>query len=133
MASQDHLAQARSASGVNVLLGCWLIASPWIFAYTGNASAFWNSIVAGALVVLLAAGRFSLPRSSLGSSWLNVLLGLWTIVSPWIYGYAANGAAMWDCIAVGIAIALLASWSGRATALEHHAHDTHVPPMTVAR
>ena len=116
----QHAARARSASGVNVLLGCWLIASPWIFGYTFNASGFWNSIVAGALIAILAAGRFSSPRSSTASSWINLLLGLWTIASPWIYGYAANRAAMWNCIAVGIVVAALASWSGRETAIEQH-------------
>jgi hypothetical protein len=127
MTNRDYVSQTRSASGINVLLGCWLIASPWIFGYTPDASAFWNSICAGAIVALLAAGRFSSPRSSVGSSWLNLLLGLWTIASPWIYGYAANGAAMWDCIAVGIVIAVLASWSGRATVNDQH---TQAPTVT---
>jgi hypothetical protein len=129
MANHDYLAQARSASGCNVLLGCWLIASPWIFGYTSDISAFWNGIAVGALIAVLAASRFSSPRSGLGSSWLNVLLGLWTIASPWVYGYAANGAAMWDCIAVGIVVTALASWSGRATVNEQH---THAPPMATA-
>lgn len=129
MEKQVYAARARSASGANVVLGCWLIASPWIFGYTLNASGFWNSIVAGALIALLAAARFSSPRSSVGSSWLNLLLGLWTIASPWIYGYAANGAAMWDCVAVGIVVAAVATWSGRATVIEPHSHG---PTMTTA-
>jgi SPW repeat len=118
MTKYSHAMQVRSASGINVLLGCWLIASPWVFGYTVNGSGFWNSIAAGALVALLAASRFSSPRSSVGSSWWNLLLGLWIIASPWIYGYVVNGAAMWDCIAVGAAIAVLATWSGRTTAAE---------------
>jgi len=117
----EHAARARSASGANVLLGCWVIASPWIFGYTINVSGFWNGIVAGALIVILAAGRFSSPRGSVGPSWINLLLGLWTVASPWIYGFAHNAAAMWDCIAVGSVVAVLASRSGRETAIEEHA------------
>lgn len=122
---ENHVTTARSASGINILLGCWLIASPWTFGYTIDAGGFWNSIVAGALIALLAAARFSSPRSPIGSSWLNLLLGLWMIASPWIYGYAANGEAMWNSIVVGAVVAALAAWSGRATAGDQHFHTMH--------
>ena len=112
--------QTKSASGINVLLGCWLIVSPWIFSYAGNQGGMWNSIVAGIIVLLVAANRIYSPRSGVTLSWLNLLLGLWTIASPWIYGYYDNPAAMWDCVAVGIAIVAMASWSRRGTVLTEH-------------
>jgi len=112
--------QTKSASGINVLLGCWLIVSPWIFSYAGNQGGLWNSIVAGIIVLLVAANRIYSPRSGVTLSWLNLLLGLWTIASPWIYGYYDNTAAMWDCVAVGIAIVAMASWSRRGTVLTEH-------------
>ena len=118
-------ASARTASGINVLLGCWLIASPWIFSYSANSNAMWNSIVVGALVVLLAAGRISTPMRSIGSTGLNLLLGLWAIASPWIYGYAHMPMARWDCVATGIAIAALAAGSGGAT--RRQANRARVP------
>ena len=114
------VAQTKSASGINVLLGCWLIVSPWIFSYAGNQGGMWNSIVAGIIVLLVAANRIYSPRSGVTLSWLNLLLGLWTIASPWIYGYYDNAAAMWDCVAVGIAIVAMASWSRRGTVLTEH-------------
>jgi len=106
--------QVRAASGINVLLGAWLIASPWIYGYTGMPGAFWNSIVVGALIVIFAVGRFSTPMA--GASWANVLLGLWTIASPWIYGYTGYGSAFWNSIVLGILVAVLAGWSGYARA-----------------
>lgn len=114
------IAQTKSASGINVLLGCWLIISPWIFSYAGNQDGMWNSIGAGIIVLLVAANRIYAPRSGVTLSWLNVLLGLWTIASPWIYTYYDNTAAMWDCVAVGIAIVAMASWSRRGTVLSEH-------------
>ncbi|MGH8113824.1 MAG: SPW repeat protein [Rhodanobacteraceae bacterium] len=119
MANYEIAAQRRNASGLNVLIGCWLIASPWIFGYTGNISAFWNSIGAGALIAILAASCLASRRGIVWSSWWNVLLGLWAIASPWIYGYAFNHMAMWDCVAVGIAVTLLATYRGSATPVEH--------------
>jgi SPW repeat len=57
------VARTKSASGLNVVLGCWLIVSPWIFGYSGNQDAMWNSIAAGIIVVvvLVAASRVYSP------------------------------------------------------------------------
>ena len=122
----NYAIQARSASTLNVLLGCWLIASPWIFGYTVGPGAFWNSICAGFLIAVLAIWRLSAPRSGTGQSSLNLLLGLWMIASPWVYGYWGNASAAWDNIALGIVVAALAAWSSRASIIDesHHAPPT---------
>lgn len=125
MTDRDYAGQARTASGINVLLGIWLIISPWVFGYayaSGNAP-LWNSVVVGALVLILAATRFSSPHTAAGLSWTNLVLGLWTIASPWIYEYDRIGSAAWDNIATGIAIMLVALWSAGMTAAEaRHRH-----------
>jgi len=83
----------------------------------------WNSIVVGALVLILAATRFSTPHTAPGLSWTNLVLGLWTIASPWIYVYGNLSSSTWDNVATGIAIVLVALWSGGATAAEaRHQH-----------
>jgi hypothetical protein len=126
MADRDFAAQARIASGLNILLGIWLIISPWVFGYASAGPApMWNSVVVGALVLILAATRFSTPHTAPGLSWTNLVLGLWTIASPWIYVYQGLGNAMWDNVATGIAICLVALWSGGATAAE--ARSRHRP------
>ena len=56
------------------------------------------------------------PRQqATGAAGLTVLLGLWYIVSPWVYGSAyASAAAVWNSVIVGILIALFAAarlWS----------------------
>jgi hypothetical protein len=38
----------------HLLLGLWMMASPWIFDYVGEEAAFWNSSVTGALLAVLA-------------------------------------------------------------------------------
>jgi hypothetical protein len=38
---------------VDVILGAWLVASPWIFGFA-NMTATWNAVVAGAVVIVLA-------------------------------------------------------------------------------
>lgn len=50
------------------------------------------------------------PRVSAGAAGLTLILGLWYIASPWIYGYAnGNTASVWNSVIVGILIALFAA------------------------
>ena len=117
--TRDYAAQARTASGINILLGIWLIVSPWVFDYSGRAPVL-NSVYVGALVALLAAFRLATLRHSAGLSAINLTLALWTIASPWVCGYSANVGAVGDNLLLGIAIATLACWSGSATLFGHN-------------
>jgi hypothetical protein len=40
---------------------------------------------------------------------VNLLAGLWLIVSPWVFGYEAQPGALWNSIIVGIVIVVLAA------------------------
>jgi SPW repeat len=115
--ARDYAAQARTASGANIMLGIWLIVSPWIFNYSGK-SAVLSSVTVGALIALLAAIRVASLHDSAGLSGINLLLAFWTLVSPWEYKYATNKGALLSNIAVGILIATLATWSAIATDAE---------------
>ena len=112
--TRDYAAQARTASAVNMLLGIWLIVSPWIFGYSGTPAVM-NSVIVGALITILAASRLASLRDSAILSGVNLILALWTIGSPWMYGYATNVGAVRDNVLLGVAIATLASWSGSST------------------
>jgi hypothetical protein len=122
--ARNYAAQARTASGVNVALGIWLIVSPWVFDYS-RKSAVLSSISVGALIAFLAAIRVASLHNSAGLSGINLLLAFWTVASPWAYGYATNECALLDNIIVGILVAALAIWSAIATdAEQRHKPDT---------
>ena len=123
MEKDNYTSQAKTASGINVVLGAWLLASPWIFGYVGTSAA-WNSVVIGALILIIGATRVvALVSPALAR--VNLVFGLWTIASPWIFGYAAGEPAMWNSIVVGIVVALMAIWSARATTLRD-AQESHM-------
>jgi len=118
--ARDYAAQARTASGINILLAIWLIMSPWVFDYSGSPAVV-SSVFVGAVIALLAAVRLASLHNSTGLSGVNLLLALWTIASPWVCGYAANVGARMDNVILGILIAALAIWSASATlAAERH-------------
>lgn len=49
-------------------------------------------------------------RPGAGAAGLTLILGLWYIVSAWVYGSASStAAAMWNSVVVGILIALFAA------------------------
>jgi hypothetical protein len=55
----------RAGRFLNVLLGLWIIASPWLLAGT-TSSAKWNDVIAGAVLVVL-----SLPRGAVRERYGN--------------------------------------------------------------
>jgi hypothetical protein len=112
--AHDYAAQARAASGSNFLLGSWLLGSAWIFDYGGKAAAS-SSVIAGALVALLALSRLAWPNRSAWLSGINLVLAFWTIYSPWAYGFTGHRAALADNLVCGVSIAALAIRSATAS------------------
>jgi hypothetical protein len=115
--TRDYAAQARIASGINILLGICLICSPWMFDYNGTPAVL-NSVFVGAVIAILAAIRLASLRATSGLSWINLILALWTVASPWVNGYATNLGGTMDNVILGVMIAALAIWSWSATIAE---------------
>lgn len=91
-------------SWVSVLLGAWVVASPWIWGYDDLDGAIATDVVTGGAVILLTLAGIVLP--SLNA--LTLPAGLWLVVAPWIVGYgSADGAVGLSDAVAGIAIAAL--------------------------
>jgi hypothetical protein len=102
---------------MNIVLGVWLIFSPWTFDYSGSAAVL-NSVFAGVLIAIFGASRLASLRNTAGLSGINLLLAVWVIASPWLLGYAANIGAVRNDVILGVVVATLAIWSGVATIAE---------------
>lgn len=109
--------QAMTASGLNILAAIWLIAAPYMFNFAHTASAS-NDITIGIIVGILALIRVFTPTTSGWLSWINVILGLWLIVSPFFLGYI-NVASLWNDIILGVIVAALAAWSSAAATTQY--------------
>lgn len=97
----------RIPSDLNVVLGLWLVAAPFLLGYAFFAPAMWNSIVVGVAVAAMAAWR-AFGHAGAWAAWGNLFLGAWLMVSPWMYDYTALNAAVLNDVLVGGAIAILA-------------------------
>jgi hypothetical protein len=99
---------------ITLALGVWLFASPWVLGYAGQPAPAWNSWVLGVIVAIVAA--VALIQFAEWEEWVNVILGAWVLVSPWIMGFAQNGPApLWNHVVVGLLVGGLSLWD----ALEH--------------
>lgn len=114
--ANSDTSQVKVASGLNFLAGIWIIISAWVYGAIYTSGSAWNSIIIGIVIAVFAAIRFFSPRSAVGLSWINALLGIWMIISPWVYGYAnTNEARMWNSVIFGIIVLILGVWSAAAT------------------
>ncbi len=83
------------ASGLNLAFGGWLLFAPFVFGY-GHATATWNSLIVGVLVIGFAVIRLEKPFSFPWLSWLNVVSGGWLVLSTALLGFSGLYAALWS-------------------------------------
>src|SRR5262249_13022616 len=94
---------SRLSSLVNVLLGVWIIISPFVLVMHALKTIS-NNVITGILVGVLAIIRWGMDRP--GWSWTNLFLGIWLVISPFVL--VLGNAAMWHNVILGILVAALA-------------------------
>ncbi len=90
----------------NLILGLWLVLSPWLLGFSGTPAAMWNALIIGVVVGLMAL--LHLRDGPMWEEWVNVVLGVWLILSPWILGFSGMANAMWNAVIVGLLVGVLA-------------------------
>jgi hypothetical protein len=94
------------ASGLSILLGAWLVVSPWIIGYVSREM-MWHDVVVGAALVAIAAVRAGSHRRAAVPGWLGLLLGLWLIVAPFVL-FSIETSQKWNSVIIGAVVAILA-------------------------
>ena len=96
---------------VGAALGLWLLASPYVLDY-GGMTAAQNAVVIGFL--LIAAEFVILSFFRVWEEWINVVLGAWLVVSPWVLGTALVATVNFLIVGVLVlALALYEIWDER--------------------
>ena len=98
---------------VNLLLGVWLFIIQWT-AYSGTSDIYmtgsmWNFWFVGSVIIVLAT--MALQSMKPWEEWINVVAGIWMILSPWIFGYSTDRALMWNSLAVGLIVTILSAFA----------------------
>ena len=87
---------------VCIAAGIWLMFIPALFESTGTAAH--NNHIVGALIVTVAA--IALAEVGRATRFVNVLLGLWMIVAPWLIEGATTSAMWSDAVTGALVVAL---------------------------
>jgi hypothetical protein len=106
-------APAAWASWINVILGIWLIVSPWVLGFTASGpDATWNSVILGIAVLILA--YLGATTDSAVPCWWNIVLGIWLVISPYVLRFNGTPRAEPNTMAFGVIIGILALVAGLA-------------------
>ena len=96
---------AKYCDVANLILGALLFVSPWLFAFDAG-SPTQNAIISGIVIAVLSIA--ALTNFAIWEEWLNLIVGLWVVVSPWLLGFQAT-TAMSVHVIVGLIVAALAA------------------------
>lgn len=113
-------ATTRWQDWVNLILGIWLFLAPvFMLAPTGTGVVAWNGYIFGAAVVVFSIWALAQPQR--WEEWINLLIGVWLIIAPFVLGFTGHTGAMWNHIVVGIIVGGDALWAMAMPSPTHRA------------
>jgi formate hydrogenlyase subunit 3/multisubunit Na+/H+ antiporter MnhD subunit len=92
---------------VNLVLAVLLFISPWLFAFSVDRAASTNAWVSGVIVGALAVA--ALTAFAAWEEWIEMLVGFWVVISPWTLAFAADRAATWSHVIIGLLVIAFAA------------------------
>jgi hypothetical protein len=102
----ENWTNAKLCDVANLILGVILFFAPWIFNFdAGKVSQ--NAMIAGIVIAVLAIA--ALAAYAVWEEWLNLIVGLWVLVSPWVLQFQGATREMTVHVIIGIAVAVLAA------------------------
>lgn len=90
------------------LIGLWLVTSPWVFGYARHGHALQDTIV-GVLLVGAAAASALAGAAGVVSLWFALALGLWTFLTPMMFGQAGFTFSANNDLVIGLVTVLAAA------------------------
>jgi hypothetical protein len=103
--TMDQWTNAKLCDVGNLILGGILFFSPWLFHLPAGAESQ-NALICGVIIVVLSIA--ALAAFAVWEEWLNLIVGLWLIVSPWVLKFQGTSGMRIDVV-IGIIVAILAA------------------------
>ncbi len=93
---------------VSAVFGVWLIVSAWALGFAGETAPMANAVIVGILLLGVALGAIFTPKA--WEEWVELVLGLWLVASPWLLSFSAMREPRANAVIVGLIVAILALW-----------------------
>ncbi len=104
--------RAAVVDGLFVLSGLYMAISPWLvhFRFVNNNIAV-NNLIIGLSLAVLGLGFTVAPERVYKLSWVPAVIGVWMIISPWVYGGALTRTMVSNVVigAITLFLGLVAS------------------------
>ena len=97
----------RVIDWINLLLGIWLIASPWVLGTVASTTSTTVLVLVGVALVIFSAWALAQAENRI-AEWWNVFLGVLLFFLPWIFNYSGMVSNAVNSWIVGIVVAVLA-------------------------
>ena len=102
------LTAKRPQDWINLVLAVLLFISPWALGFVGERIPAWHACIAA--VVIAGIALAAIAAFAEWEEWINLVLGIWVAISPWVLGFAGIANAMWAHLVLGVLVALAAAW-----------------------
>ena len=100
---------------LDMVLGLWLAVSPWVLGFSdSDPAATLNALIVGISIAVLSALTFLAYH--IIEEWIDVILSLWLIVSPWVLSGSGDTDVVADFVIVGGVVLMLSGyeiWAAR--------------------
>ncbi|MFC3574431.1 SPW repeat protein [Streptomyces yaanensis] len=107
--------QGQAVEALALVTGLYLAASPWIAGFNGFTTLAVNNLITGIAYALLLSGFGQAYERTHARAWAAALLGVWTIISPWVVaGSVDTTRTIINNVIVGVIGLVLALAAGAA-------------------
>ncbi len=105
----------KRVTWINLILGLWLIVAPFVLGYSAlSRAALTEDVVLGIIVAAFSWWILAAMAPPVGTSWFQILCGIWVIIAPFVLAYRTITAAMANDVIVGIIVLIVAIIESRA-------------------
>jgi hypothetical protein len=93
---------AHVMDGLIFLTGLYLAISPWVIGFSGLRNLTVNNLIVGIALAALAVALASAHGHTHGVTWVAPIIGVWTIIAPWVMsGHVATTRTIWNNVVTG--------------------------------
>jgi SPW repeat-containing protein len=92
---------------LNLILAVWLFLSPWIVGFAGLMPAAWTAWLSAIAIAIFAIAALSAFAE--WEEWINLILGVWVLISPWIVRVSAERNPTVVLFLTGLVVAIIAA------------------------
>ena len=92
---------------INLILAIWLFLSPWIVGFVNVVPAAWVAWLSGIAIAIISV--VALSAFGEWEEWINLLLGVWVLISPWVVHVHHQQPPTVVLFFTGLAVAIVAA------------------------